>query len=83
MALPTPRELKIPPLCLLGTVHVTVVRIRECCLISVPVVLVFVDVVSQHCEDRAVITFDLAVRLWVIRGDKDVPDSEKRADSLE
>ena len=34
------------------TVHVAVVRIRECRRMSVAVVLMFVDVVSWHCEDR-------------------------------
>ena len=63
--------------------YVAVLLVREGHRISVPVVLVFGDVVSWHCKDFAIVTFDLTVRLWVIRGGEDVQDPEKRADSLE
>ena len=61
----------------------TIVRVRECRCISVPVVLVFVDVISSHGEDLSVVTFELTVRLWVIRGGEDVRDFESRTNSLE
>ena len=61
----------------------TVLRVRECRRISVPVVLVFVDVVSYHCEDRSIVTLTLTVRLWVVRGGEDVRESENRTNGLE
>ena len=62
---------------------VAAVRVRQCIRISFPVVLVFVNVVSKHCEDRAVISFDLTVRLRVVRGGEDVRDSGELTDGSE
>ena len=46
---------------------VAVVLIRDCRCISIPIVLVFVDVLPEHGKDSSIVTFDLAVGLRMIR----------------
>ena len=51
--------------------------------ISIPVVLVFVDVIPEHGEDSSNITLDPIISMRVIRRCEYVRDSEQRAYGLE
>ena len=60
-----------------------VVRVRQHGCEPVPVVLVFVNVIAQHRQDRPVVALRLLIRLGVVYLRKDIRHSKQLARCLE